>query len=216
LASQQKAAKARGAGRFKKEIVSVEIPQRKGDPKVFAEDEFIKPNTTMEALAGLKPAFRKNGSVTAGNSSGLNDGAAALLLASEAGLKRYSLMPLARIVSMGVVGVEPRIMGIGPVEASNKALKKAGLTFKDIDIIELNEAFAAQSLACIRQWGLKDDDARINPNGGAIAIGHPLGMSGARILLSAALELHEQNKRYALVTMCIGVGQGYTAIIEKV
>lgn len=216
LASQQKAAKARSAGRFKKEIVPVEIPQKKGDPKVFAEDEFIKPTTTMEVLSGLKPAFRKNGSVTAGNSSGLNDGAAALLLASEAGLKKHSLKPLARIVSMGVVGVEPRIMGIGPVEASNKALKKAGLTFKDIDVIELNEAFAAQSLACIRQWGLKDDDARINPNGGAIAIGHPLGMSGARILLSAAIELHEQNKRYALVTMCIGVGQGYAAIIEKV
>lgn len=215
LASQQKAAKARSAGRFKKEIVPVEIPQRKGDPKIFADDEFIKPSTTMEALSGLRAAFRKGGSVTAGNSSGLNDGAAALLLASEAGLKKHSLKPLARIVSMGVVGVEPRIMGIGPVEASNKALKKAGLTFKDTDIIELNEAFAAQSLACIRQWGLKDDDARINPNGGAIAIGHPLGMSGARILLSAALELHEQNKRYALVTMCIGVGQGYAAVIEK-
>jgi len=216
LASQQKAAKARTTGRFKKEIINVEIAQKKGDPKIFAEDEFIKPATTIVALSGLKPAFRKNGTVTAGNSSGLNDGAAALLLASEEGLKKHSLKPLARIVSMGVVGVEPRIMGIGPVEASNKALKKAGLTFKDIDVIELNEAFAAQSLACIRQWGLKDDDARINPNGGAIAIGHPLGMSGARILLSAALELHEQNKRYALVTMCIGVGQGYAAIIEKV
>lgn len=215
LASQQKAAKAGSAGRFKKEIVPVEIPQRKGEPKIFADDEFIKSNTTIEVLSGLRAAFRKNGTVTAGNSSGLNDGAAALLLASEDGLKKHSLKPLARIVSMGVVGVEPRIMGIGPVEASNKALKKAGLTFKDIDVIELNEAFAAQSLACIRQWGLKDDDARINPNGGAIAIGHPLGMSGARILLSAALELHEQNKRYALVTMCIGVGQGYAAVIEK-
>jgi 3-oxoadipyl-CoA thiolase len=215
LNSQQKAAKAKGAGRFKKEVIPVEILQRKGDPKIFAEDEFIKPNTTMEALGGLKPAFRKNGSVTAGNSSGLNDGAAALLLASEDALNKHSLKPLARIVTMGVVGVEPRIMGIGPVEASNKALKKAGLTFDDIDVIELNEAFAAQSLACIRQWGLKDDDARINPNGGAIAIGHPLGMSGARILLSAAIELHEQNKRFALVTMCIGVGQGYAAIIEK-
>ena len=216
LNSQQKASKARTAGRFKKEIVPVEIAQRKGDPKMFAEDEFIKPATTIEALSGLKPAFRKNGSVTAGNSSGLNDGAAALLLASETALKKYSLKPLARIVSSSVVGVEPRIMGIGPVEASNKALKKAGLTFKDIDVIELNEAFAAQSLACIRQWGLKDDDARINPNGGAIAIGHPLGMSGARILLSAAIELHEQNKRYALATMCIGVGQGYAVVIEKV
>ncbi|HXB13439.1 MAG TPA: acetyl-CoA C-acyltransferase, partial [Bacteroidia bacterium] len=216
LNSQLKAAKARSAGRFKKEIVPVEIPQKKGDPKVFAEDEFIKANTTIEVLSGLKPAFRKTGTVTAGNSSGLNDGAAALLLASEDAVKKYSFKPLARIVSSGVVGVEPRIMGIGPVEASNKALKKAGLTFKDIDVIELNEAFAAQGLACIRQWGLADDDPRINPNGGAIAIGHPLGMSGARILLSAAIELHEQNKRFALVTMCIGVGQGYAAIIERV
>jgi len=215
LWSQQKAGKAKAAGRFKKEIVPVEIPQRKGDPKIFEDDEFVKANTTAEALAGLRAAFRKNGTVTAGNSSGLNDGAAALLLASADAVKKHSLKPLARIVSMGVVGVEPRIMGIGPVEASNKALKKAGLTFKDIDIIELNEAFAAQSLACTRQWGLADNDTRINPNGGAIAIGHPLGMSGARILNSAAIELHEQNKRYALVTMCIGVGQGYAVIIER-
>jgi acetyl-CoA acetyltransferase family protein len=214
--SQHKAAKARTAGRFNREIIPVEIPQRKGEPKIFAEDEFIKANTTMEALAGLKPAFRKGGSVTAGNASGLNDGAAALLLASENAIKKYALKPLARIVSSAVVGVEPRIMGIGPVEASNVALKKAGITFKDVDIIELNEAFAAQSLACIRQWKLADDDARINPNGGAIAIGHPLGMSGARILNSAAIELHEKNKRYALVTLCIGVGQGYAAVIEKV
>lgn len=214
--SQQKAAKARAVGRFNKEIVTVEIPQRKGEPKIFAEDEFIKPTTTLEVLAGLKPSFRKGGSVTAGNSSGLNDGAGALLLSSEDGIKKYGLKPLARIVSSAVVGVEPRIMGIGPVEASNKALKKAGLTFNDIDIIELNEAFAAQSLACIRQWGLTDDDSRINPNGGAIAIGHPLGMSGARILNSAAIELHEQKKRYALVTLCIGVGQGYAAVIERV
>jgi acetyl-CoA acyltransferase len=216
LLSQQKAAKSQATSRFKKEIIPVEIPQRKGDTKVFANDEFIKGNTTIEGLAGLRAAFRKTGTVTAGNSSGLNDGAAALLLASENAVKQYKLKPLARIVSMGVVGVEPRIMGIGPVEASNKALKKAGLTFKDIDIIELNEAFAAQSLACIRAWGLADNDPRINPNGGAIAIGHPLGMSGARILNSAAIELHEKNKRYALVTMCIGVGQGYAAIIEKV
>ena len=171
--SQHKAAKARTAGRFNREIIPVEIPQRKGEPKIFAEDEFIKANTTMEALAGLKPAFRKGGSVTAGNASGLNDGAAALLLASENAIKKYALKPLARIVSSAVVGVEPRIMGIGPVEASNVALKTAGITFKDVDIIELNEAFAAQSLACIRQWKLADDDARINPNGGAIAIGHP-------------------------------------------
>ncbi len=214
--SQHKAAKAKIAGRFDKEIIPVEIPQKKGDPRLFAEDEFIKPTTTMEVLAKLRPSFRKTGgSVTAGNSSGLNDGAAAILLASEQGVKKYNLKPLARIVSSAVVGVEPRIMGIGPVEASNQALKKAGITFADIDIIELNEAFAAQSLACIRKWGLADDDARINPNGGAIAIGHPLGMSGARILNSAAIELHEKNKRYALVTLCIGVGQGYAAVIER-
>ncbi len=214
--SQHKASKARIAGRFDKEIIPVSIPQKKGDPKIFAEDEFIKPSTTLEGLAALRPSFRKPGTVTAGNASGLNDGAAALLLASEHGIKKYNLKPLARIVSSAVVGVEPRIMGIGPVEASNQALKKAGLTFDKLDIIELNEAFAAQSLACIRKWGLADDDARINPNGGAIAIGHPLGMSGARILNSAASELHEKNKRYALVTLCIGVGQGYAAVIERV
>lgn len=215
LRSQQKATAARERGRFKKEIVPVEIPKKKGDALIFSEDEFIKPTTTTEILSKLRPAFRKEGTVTAGNASGLNDGAAALLFASEEGLNKYNLKPLARIVSMGSAGVAPRIMGIGPVEAANKALAKAGLTMNDIDIIELNEAFAAQSLACIRSWGLKDDDARINPNGGAIALGHPLGMSGARILLSAAIELHEQNKRYALVTMCIGVGQGYAVIIEK-
>lgn len=221
--SQQKAARARETGRFKKESAAVEIRDKKSTPnplkdtplKVFTEDEFIKPATTIEILSTLKPAFRKGGSVTAGNSSGLNDGAAALLLASENAIRKYSLRPLAKVVSSAVVGVEPRIMGIGPVEASRKALKKANLTFNDIDIIELNEAFAAQTLACIRQWGLADDDPRINPNGGAIAIGHPLGMSGTRILLSAALELHEQKKRFALLTMCIGVGQGYAVVIEK-
>ncbi len=215
LRSQQKASAAREKGRFKKEIIALEIPQKKGEPIVFSEDEFIKPNTSIEGLAKLRPAFRKEGTVTAGNASGLNDGAAALLFASDEALSKYNLQPLAKIVSMGSAGVAPRIMGIGPVEAANKALAKAGLTMNDIDIIELNEAFAAQSLACIRAWGLKDDDARINPNGGAIALGHPLGMSGARILLSAAIELHEQNKKYALVTMCIGVGQGYAVIIEK-
>ncbi len=214
--SQMKAKAAIEKGRFKKEIIPVDIPQKKGDPKIFDTDEFARPDTTLEVLSKLKPAFRKDGSVTAGNASGLNDGAAALLLASEDAIKRNNLKPLARIVSNGVVGVEPRIMGIGPVEASNRALKKAGLTWKDIDIIELNEAFAAQSLACTRSWGLADNDPRINPNGGAIALGHPLGMTGARILLSAAIELHEQNKRYALVTMCIGVGQGYAVVIEKV
>ncbi len=215
LRSQQKANAAREKGRFKKEIIALEIPQKKGEAILFSEDEFIKPKTSIEGLAKLRPAFRKEGTVTAGNASGLNDGAAALLFASDEALSKYNLKPLAKIVSMGSAGVAPRIMGIGPVEAANKALAKAGLSMNDIDIIELNEAFAAQSLACIRAWGLKDDDARINPNGGAIALGHPLGMSGARILLSAAIELHEQNKKYALVTMCIGVGQGYAVIIEK-
>ena len=216
LWSQQKAAAAQAKGRLAKEIVAVEIPQKKGDPKIFDKDEFMRPDTTMEGLSKLKAAFKKEGgTVTAGNASGLNDGAAALLLASEEGVKKYNLKPKAKIIASGVVGVEPRIMGIGPVEASNMALKRAGLTMKDMDIIELNEAFAAQSLACMRAWGLSDNDPRVNPNGGAIALGHPLGMSGARILNSAAIELQEQNKRYALVTMCIGVGQGYAVVIER-
>jgi acetyl-CoA acetyltransferase family protein len=158
----------------------------------------------------------EGGSVTAGNSSGLNDGAAATIIASEAAVKKYNLKPIARIISSAVVGVEPGIMGIGPVEASNKALQKAGLTMDQMDLIELNEAFAAQALACIREWGLADNDPRINPNGGAIAIGHPLGVTGARIAYSAALELQQTGKRYALITMCVGVGQGYAAIIERV
>ncbi len=217
--SQMKAAKAQESGRLAEEIISIPIPQRKADPIIFKDDEFVKPDTTLEVLAKLRPAFKKaedGGSVTAGNASGLNDGAAAMLVASEAAVKKFNLKPLARIVSNGVAGVEPRIMGIGPVPASEKALKKAGLTLKDIDIIELNEAFAAQALACTRTWGIADDDPRLNPNGGAIAIGHPLGMSGTRILQTAAIELHKQQKRYALVTMCIGVGQGYATIIERV
>ncbi|MDY2585710.1 3-oxoadipyl-CoA thiolase [Winogradskyella aquimaris] len=214
--SQMKASKAQENGRLEKEIVAVEIPQRKKEPILFSKDEFVKPNTTLDVLGKLRPAFRKEGSVTAGNSSGLNDGAAATIIASDEAVKKYNLKPLARIVSSAVVGVEPRIMGIGPVEASNKALAKAGLTMGDMDIIELNEAFAAQALACTRAWGLADDDPRLNPNGGSIAIGHPLGVTGTRIAYSAALELKEQNKRYALVTMCIGVGQGYACIIEKV
>lgn len=213
--SQQKAAKAEQNGRFKKEIIPVEIPQKKGEAVIFEKDEFAKPNTTIEGLEKLKPAFRTDGTVTAGNAAGLNDGAAALLLASDFGIKKNKLEPLARIVSSAAVGVEPRIMGIGPIEAANKALKRAGLTFKEIDIIELNEAFAAQALACIRAWKLTDNDPRINPNGGSIALGHPLGMTGARLLLSAAIELHEQNKKYALVTMCIGVGQGYAVVLER-
>ena len=215
--SQMKASKAQQNGRLAKEIVTVEVPQRKKESILFSKDEFIKPNTSLEVLGNLRPAFKKEtGSVTAGNSSGLNDGAAATIIASEDAVKKYNLKPLARIVSSAVVGVEPRIMGIGPVEASNKALLKAGLSLKDMDIIELNEAFAAQALACTRALGLKDNDARLNPNGGAIALGHPLGVTGARITYSAALELKEKNKKYALITMCIGVGQGYAAIIENV
>jgi len=213
--SQQKAAAAQDSGRLAKEIVSVEIPQRKGDALIFSKDEFLKPTTSLEGLSKLRPAFKKDGSVTAGNSSGLNDGAAATIIASAEAVQKYNLKPLARIVSSAVVGVEPRVMGIGPVEATKKALAKAGLTLDQIDIIELNEAFAAQSIACIRELGLQDNDPRINPNGGAIAIGHPLGVTGARILYSAALELQLTQKKYALITMCIGVGQGYAVIIER-
>lgn len=215
--SQMKATAAQKSGRLAEEIVPVAIPQRKGDPVLFANDEFIKPTTTLDVLAGLRPAFRKEGgTVTAGNASGLNDGAVAVLVASGEALTKYNMKPIARIVSSAVAGVEPRIMGIGPVYATEKALKRAGLTLNDMDIIEINEAFAAQSLACTRKMGLADDDARINPNGGAIALGHPLGMTGARILQTAALELQKTNKRYALVTLCIGVGQGYATIIERV
>ncbi len=214
--SQHKAARAIESGRLAKEIVPVRIPRRKKDDLVFDTDEFARPGTTEEILAKLRPAFRKEGgTVTAGNASGLNDGAAALLISSEKGIEKHDLDPLAEIITSAVVGVEPRIMGIGPVQASNRALEKAGLTMDDMDIIELNEAFAAQSLACIRTWGLDDEDERINPNGGAIALGHPLGMTGARILHSAALELKEQNKKYALVTLCVGVGQGYATILKN-
>lgn len=214
--SQMKATKAQESGRLAKEIIAVNIPRRKQDDLIFAQDEFVKPQTKLEILGKLRPAFRKNGSVTAGNSSGLNDGAAATIVASQNAVDKYNLKPMAKILSSAVVGVEPRIMGIGPVQASNKALKKAGLTMEDMDVIELNEAFAAQSLACIRAWGLKDDDPRINPNGGAIAIGHPLGVTGARLANSAALELKLTGKKYALITMCVGVGQGYAAVIENV
>lgn len=215
--SQMKATKAQENGRLGKEIMTVEIPQRKKDPIQFSKDEFIKPGTTKEILAKLRPAFRKEGgSVTAGNSSGLNDGAAATIIASEKAVEKYNLKPMTKILSSAVVGVEPRIMGIGPVKASNKALEKAGLKMEDMDVIELNEAFAAQSLACTREWGLKDNDPRLNPNGGAIAIGHPLGVTGTRLCYSAALELQLTGKKYALVTMCVGVGQGYAAVIENV
>ncbi len=214
--SQQKAATSSRKGRFKEEIIPVVIPQKKGDPLVFESDEFIKPNTTPETLSKLRAAFREGGTVTAGNASGINDGAAALLIASESYIKKNNLKPLARIVSSAVTGVEPHLMGIGPVTAANAALKKAGISFSELSVIELNEAFAAQSLACTRDWGLADDDERVNPNGGAIAIGHPLGMSGARLVLTAARELHLKQGRYALCTMCIGVGQGYAMVIERV
>lgn len=215
--SQQKAAQAQAKGRFAPEIVAVELKQRKGESLWFSNDEFIKSSTTLEKLAQLRPAFRKEGgTVTAGNASGLNDGAAAMLIASEQGILQHQLTPKARIVASAVVGVEPRIMGIGPVPATQKALKKAGLTLQDMDIIELNEAFAAQSLACTRALGLDDNDPRVNPNGGAIALGHPLGMSGTRLIQTAVLELHQRQKKYALCTMCIGVGMGYAVIIERV
>lgn len=214
--SQEKTAAAQAAGFYQDEILPIEIPQKRGEAITFQKDEFSRANTTIETLAKLKPAFSKEGSVTAGNASGLNDGAAALLLANEAGVKAHNLKPIAKIVSAAVAGVEPRIMGIGPVPASQKALQRAGLSIADIDLIEINEAFAAQVLACTRALGLQDRDPRINPNGGAISLGHPLGMSGARLLLTAARELKRSNKKYALVTMCIGVGQGYAAIIENV
>jgi len=217
LRSQQRATAARAAGRFIREIVPVEIAQKKGDPKRFDEDEFIRPDTTLEILARLKPVFRpERGSVTAGNSSGLNDGAAALLVASEQGVRELGAKPLARVVTTAVAGVEPRIMGMGPVPATRKALARAKLSLDQMDVIELNEAFAAQSLACLRELGIADDDTCVNPNGGAIALGHPLGMSGARLILTAARQLEHTGGRYALCTMCIGVGQGMATIIERV
>ena len=214
--SQIKASKAIKSGRLNKEICSVNIPQRKKDDLIFEIDQFIKPHTTLEKLKTLRPAFKKeNGSVTAGNSSGLNDGAAALIIGNEKSAIKNHLEPMARIVGAAVAGVEPRVMGIGPVEATKKVLKRTGLSLDQMDVIEINEAFSAQSLACIRELKLDDNDPRINPNGGAIAIGHPIGMTGARLLQTAAIELQNKNKKYALVTMCIGVGQGYATIIEK-
>jgi acetyl-CoA acyltransferase len=217
LRSQQRAAKARTNGRFAVEIVPVEIPLKKGTPTLVHQDEFIRPDSSLEVLGKLKPAFRTDGqgSVTAGNSSGLNDGSAALLLASEAGVKTHGLKPVARVVASAAAGVEPRIMGMGPVPATRRALALAGLTIDKMDIIELNEAFAAQGLACLRELGVADDDPRVNPNGGAIALGHPLGMSGARLALTAMRELERNKGRYALCTMCIGVGQGFAVILER-
>ncbi len=211
--SQMKAAASSAI--LSEEITPVIISRKKQDPLVIDKDEFIKPQTSPEGLAALKPAFRQHGTVTAGNSSGLNDGAAALLIASDLAVRQHNLKPIAKIISTAVVGVEPRIMGIGPVGASQRALKKAGLTLDEIDVIEINEAFAAQVLACTRALGIEDDDERMNKYGGAIALGHPLGMSGARIIYSAARTLQRLNKKHALVTMCIGVGQGYAVVLEK-
>jgi acetyl-CoA acyltransferase len=213
--SQEKAAAARSRGRFEREIVAIEVPQRRGELKVVDTDEFIRPNTTLEALAKLKPVFRSGGSVTAGNSSGINDGASALLVASEDAVRRYNLKPLARVVSSVVAGVEPRVMGLGPVPSSLKALEQAGIALDDVDVLEINEAFAAQVLGCLRELGLPADESRLNLNGGAIALGHPLGMSGARLILTAAHELQETGGRYALATMCVGVGQGMATVLEK-
>jgi acetyl-CoA C-acetyltransferase len=215
LRSQAKASAAQGNGRLAAEIVPVTIPQRKGDPIVVAKDEHPRA-TTLEALAALKPIVRPDGTVTAGNASGVNDGAAALLVASEAAAKRHGLTPRARVIATAMAGVAPRVMGIGPAPAVRKALAKAGLSIGDMDVIELNEAFAAQGLAVLRELGVADDDPRVNPNGGAIALGHPLGMSGARLALTAVEELHRTGGRYGLCTMCIGVGQGIAMVVERV
>jgi 3-oxoadipyl-CoA thiolase len=217
LLSQQKAAAAQDRGRLAKEIVPVEIKQRKGDPIVVEQDEHPRPDTTLEMLAKLPTPFRKEGGkVTAGNASGVNDGAAAMLVASEAAAAAHGLTPRARIVAAAAAGVEPRIMGIGPAPASEKALAQAGLALENIDVIEINEAFAVQVLAVLRLLGLADDDPRVNPNGGAIALGHPLGASGARLVATATQELHEKSARYALCTACIGVGQGIAVVLERV
>lgn len=213
--SQQKAAKATENGRMAKEIMPVEIPQRKSEPIIFEKDEFIRPDTTVEVLSKLPAVFREGGSVTPGNASGLNDGSCAMLIAGDSAIKDFDLEPMARIVASAVVGVEPRIMGMGPVGATKKVLDRTDLTLDEMGIIELNEAFASQSLAVLRELGIDDDDERVNPNGGAIALGHPLGMTGARLLQTAAVELHVQDKQYALCTLCVGVGQGMAVILEK-
>ena len=216
LWSQRKAGDAQDAGRLEAEIVPVTIPRRRGDPIVVSVDEHPRADTTMETLAKLRPAFRKDGTVTAGNSSGVNDGAAALIVADEDAAKRHGLTPRARIVGAATAGVPPRIMGIGPAPATRKALAITGLALDDMDVIELNEAFAAQSLAVTRELGMADDDERVNPNGGAIALGHPLGCSGARLATTALYELERRGGRYALCTMCIGVGQGIAMVMERV
>lgn len=214
--SQQKTYQAQQNGFFEEEIVAVRIPQRKGDVKIIEHDEHPRSDTQLDKLAHLRTPFKKNGCVTAGNASGVNDGAAAIIIASQEAVEKYDLTPKVKICGARVAGVEPRVMGIGPVPASQKLLKGHGLTIDDMDVIELNEAFAAQSLAVLRALGVADDDPRVNPNGGAIALGHPLGMSGARLALTAARQLQKQNGRYALVTLCIGVGQGMAMLLERV
>jgi acetyl-CoA acyltransferase len=215
LLSQQKCKSAIESGRFDREIAPIQVPTGKGQTMALGRDEFPRPDTTIEALAKLRPAFKKDGSVTAGNSSGINDGAAVLLLASAKALSRHSLQPLARVVASSVVGVEPRTMGIGPVPAVRQLLERTGIKLDQISVLELNEAFAAQGLACLKELGLKPEDPRINPNGGAIALGHPLGMSGARLALTAAHELIDKGGQYAICTMCVGVGQGMAVLIER-
>jgi acetyl-CoA acetyltransferase family protein len=218
LRSQQKAVAARDAGRHAVEVVPVSVPgPKRGTTVDYASDEFIRAESSLEGLAKLRPAFRTDGkgSVTAGNASGINDGACALLVASEGGLRTHGLTPLARIVATAAAGVAPRVMGLGPVPATQAVLARTGLSLADLSVIELNEAFAAQSLGCLRQLGIADDDPRVNPNGGAIALGHPLGMSGARLVLTAARELQRSGGRHALCTMCIGVGQGMAMILER-
>jgi 3-oxoadipyl-CoA thiolase len=213
--TQQRWERANAAGFFKQEIVAVPVPQKKGDPKIFDTDEHPRPDTTLDGLAKLKPIVKPNGTVTAGNASGINDGACALLLASQAAVAKYSLTPRARVLTTATAGVAPRIMGMGPAPATKKLLEKTGLKISQMDVIELNEAFAAQALAVNRELGLPDDARHVNPNGGAIAIGHPLGASGARLVTTAMYQLQAIKGRYALCTMCIGVGQGIAAIIER-
>jgi len=216
LASQLKTEAAQKAGVFDDEIIPVNIPRRKQEDLIFNQDEHPRAGSTLQAMAKLPTPFRANGTVTAGNASGINDGACALLLTSADAARQYDLQPMARVVAMATAGVAPRIMGIGPVDASKKALSMAGLRLDQMDVIELNEAFAAQSLACLRLLGLPDDAEQVNPNGGAIALGHPLGMSGARLVTTAMYQLQRSGGRYALCTMCIGVGQGIAIIIERV
>ena len=216
LRSQQRAAEAIRTGRLKQEILVVPIPQKSGEPFLFSEDEHPRPDTTLEALSKLKPVVKPHGTITAGNASGVNDGACALLLASEAAVKRHGLTPKVRVVAAAAAGVAPRIMGMGPVPATRKVLAKAGLSLGQMDVVELNEAFASQALAVLRELGIPDDATHVNPNGGAIALGHPLGASGARLVTTALYQLLRTNGRYALCTMCIGVGQGIALILERV